>query len=55
MATSAETQDEQHVDQIGADDVADRQPRAALPDGVDADRQLRQARAQRDHARASAP
>ena len=44
----AETQDEQDVDQGGADYVADRQTRAPLPNGVDADSQLRQTRPERD-------
>jgi len=48
----AETQDEQDVDQVGADDGADRQTRTPLPDGVDAYGQLGQTRPECDHGEA---
>jgi hypothetical protein len=47
-----QTQDEQQVDQVRADDVADRERRASTACRIDADRQLRKARADRDHGQA---
>jgi hypothetical protein len=44
----AEAQDEQDVDQVGLDNVAHRQTWASLSRCIDADRQLRQAGAERD-------
>jgi hypothetical protein len=48
----AEAEDEEDVDQVGADDVADGQTRAPLADGVDADGQLGQARPECDDGEA---
>jgi hypothetical protein len=48
----AHAQDEQDADQVGADDVADGQIRAAGDGGVDPDRELGQARPQRDDRQA---
>jgi hypothetical protein len=45
---SAETQDEQDVDQVGPDNVAHRQTWASLSRRIDADGQLGQAGAERD-------
>ena len=47
-----EAQDEQQIDQVGADDVADRERRASAACRIDADRQLGKARADRDHGQA---